>query len=276
MNPLENFVASRQTRDIHKWTNYFEVYERHLSAFRGQPLVMLEIGVCEGGSLKMWRSYFGESATLIGADINEACRAFADTRIHIEIGDQEDPSFLERLASTYGPFDIVLDDGGHTMKQQIVTIETLFPHVKEGGVFIVEDTHTSYWPGFGITEHEPFMEYAKRLVDKINGWFVVSAKDPVTDWTRTVRGLHFYPSVVVLEKGTVTEPRPVRSGEGRLGTAFHEAFMPSLRGKTLLHDLVWTCKSAWYRVIGNRWMSDYYAGCVRLRREQAAGKSPHS
>lgn len=276
MNDLEGFFASRKARDIHKWTNYFDIYERHLSPFRGQPIVMLEIGVCEGGSLRMWRSYFGDAATLIGVDINEACRAFADTRIHIEIGDQQNPAFLERLAATYGPFDIVLDDGGHTMRQQIVTIETLFPHVKEGGVFIVEDTHTSYWPGFGIATSESFMDYTKRLVDAVNGWFIVSGRQPVTTWTRTVRGLHVYPSVVVLDKGVVVEPRLVRSGEERPSGSFHESFVSSLAGKTPLHDVVWACKSLWYRLIGNRLMSDYYAGCIRLRRTQGAGASPRS
>lgn len=271
MNPLENFFSTRQTRDIHKWTNYFEVYDRHLSAYRDKPVVMLEIGVCEGGSLKMWRSYLGDVATLIGADINEECRVFADTRTHIEIGDQQDTSFLERLAATYGPFDIILDDGGHTMKQQIVTLETLFPHLRNGGVFIVEDTHTSYWPGFGVVDHESFMDYAKRLVDGINGWFVVSGTEPVNTWTRTVRGLHFYPSMVVLEKDVVEEPRFVRSGEERPGIPFRESFASSLDGKTALHDVVWRFKSAWYRLIGNHVMGDYYAGCIRLRRAQASG-----
>jgi hypothetical protein len=185
-------------------------------------------------------------------------------------------SFLERLAETYGPFDIVLDDGGHTMKQQIVTIKTLFPHVKNGGVFVVEDTHTSYWPGFGIAAHECFMNYAKRFVDSINGWFIVSGRNPVTDWTRSVRGMHVYPSVVVLEKGVVVKSRPVRSGERRPGVPFHRSFISSLQGKTALHDLLWVCEATWYRLIGHRLMSDYYSGCIRLRREQAAGNHPPS
>lgn len=269
MPGLRAIFDQRTEGDVHKWTNYFSVYERHLAALCDKPIVFLEIGICDGGSLKMWRSYFGPRATIVGIDVNPACRRFADDGTHVEIGDQADPDFLEGIARKYGPFDVVLDDGGHTMRQQRVTLDTLFPHVKENGLFIVEDTHTSYWPAFGVSREKSFMDYAKELVDRLNGWFIVSRRDPVDAWTRNVAGMHFYPSMVVFEKAPVDEPLPVRSGCAETAVGFQRQFAGSLVGKTPWNDIVWGIKAMQYRLLGNPLVSDYYLGCIRLRREQS-------
>ena len=94
----------------------------------------------------MWQRYFGPDAVIVGVDIDDAAVRADQGRFVVELGDQADPEFLRGLHETYGPFDVVIDDGGHTMQQQIVTAETLFPLIKDDGLLIVEDTHTSYWP----------------------------------------------------------------------------------------------------------------------------------
>src|SRR6478735_7675915 len=97
MNDLEQHFRSNTGRLIHKWDHYFEIYERHFSRFRGTEVVVVEFGVSHGGSLQMWKKYFGPKAKIIGIDINPACKALEEEQIEVIIGSQEDKSFLASL-----------------------------------------------------------------------------------------------------------------------------------------------------------------------------------
>ena len=122
--------------------NYLAVYEEVLEPYRAKAdLLVLEIGVRDGASVRVWQDYF-PAAQIVGIDILESCRAHADSRITIEIGDQSDHAFLRTIGDKYRP-DVVLDDGSHLWSHQIDTFRMLFPHIKQGGVFICEDLHTS-------------------------------------------------------------------------------------------------------------------------------------
>lgn len=163
----ELFLAGHDGR-VHRWHHYFDAYERHLSRYRGQPLRMLEIGVQFGGSIGMWADYFGDQATLVGVDIDPEVARFDKMRpnINIRVGDQRDTDFLNSLEEEFGPFDIVLDDGGHTALQQIDSFNFLYPGMTEDGVYICEDTHTSYWDSYkDSAPNVTFMQYTKRLID---------------------------------------------------------------------------------------------------------------
>ncbi len=200
-DPLFGYFSSKRSgRVLDKWIHYLPIYSRHFAPFRGRPLRMLEIGVYRGGSLDMWNWYFGRDAVIVGVDIDEGARTASDPRNPIEIGDQSDPEFLAAVERKHGPFDIVLDDGGHEMRQQIVTIETLFPKLVDGGVFLVEDTHTSYWDrwGGGRGRDGTFVEWSKNRIDDVNGYHQPGAVDRL--WTDHVDGVHFYDSVVVIDK----------------------------------------------------------------------------
>lgn len=200
MNDLEAYFESNTGGLIHKWMHYFEIYERHLARYRGQDLVFMEFGVSQGGSLQMWKHYFGARARIIGVDVNPACKGLEEPQIEIRIGDQEDRGFLRALAREFPRVDVVLDDGGHTMPQQIHTFEELFPHVHENGVFLCEDVHTSYLRRFGggLERRGTFIEFSKRLIDQLHAWH--HSGDTVPAFTRTAHGLHFYDGVVVIEK----------------------------------------------------------------------------
>ncbi|MGI8679517.1 MAG: class I SAM-dependent methyltransferase [Jatrophihabitans sp.] len=208
-NPLQQYFAANSGRLLHKWHHYFDIYHRHLAKFRGTPISLLEIGVFHGGSLHMWRDYLGPSAHIIGVDVDSRCAALADARAEVVIGDQEDRSFLTRLCDRAGPFDVTIDDGGHTMSQQVTAFDVLWPAVRESGIYLVEDRHTNYWPtyGGGLRREGTFIELTKRLVDQVNAWH---SKDPsftVDSFTRSVSGLHIYDSIVVLDKASVQPPR---------------------------------------------------------------------
>ena len=215
MNDLETYFRSNKGRLIHKWMHYFEVYDRHFARFRGQPVNVLEFGVSQGGSLQMWKHYFGPAAKIFGADIVPACKQFEEEGVRIFIGDQADRGFLRELVKSLPPIDILIDDGGHTMAQQVATFEECFPAMQPHGVYLCEDLHTSYWRKFGggYRRRGTFIEYAKGLVDGLNAWY---SKQPrrfsVDDFTRSAHSMHFYDSIVVIERRPMVPPHDEMTG----------------------------------------------------------------
>jgi hypothetical protein len=209
-NDLLCYFENNKKRLIYKWMHYFEIYDRYFSKFRGTDVHFLEIGVSHGGSLQMWKDYFGGKARLFGVDVNPFCQKFEEEQVTIFIGDQADKSFLARLKREMPRLDIVLDDGGHTMEQQINTFEALYPHISAQGIYLCEDTHTSYWKRFGggYRKRGSFVEHSKNLVDGLHAWhFEKADQKDVSEFTKSTYGIHFYDSIVVLEKRPI--PRPV-------------------------------------------------------------------
>ena len=115
----------------------------------------------------MWRDYFGPKARIIGVDLNPDAKKWEEYGFEIFIGSQSDEHFWSNFKAKLGGIDIVLDDGGHTYEQQIITTECLLGAINDGGLLVVEDTHTSYMRGFG-PQHYSFIEYAKKKIDDIN------------------------------------------------------------------------------------------------------------
>lgn len=201
-NPLyAHFLANRAHAVLDKWIHYFPIYHRHLERFRGRPIRLLEVGVYRGGGLDLWQSYLGVQAHIVGTDIDETAQRSVMGRFTVAVGDQADADFLRRLNDQHGPFDVIIDDGGHTMEQQITTVETLFPLLNDEGVFIVEDCHTSYWPdyGGGLDEAGSFIEWTKRRIDDLHARYA-TAVDQSSVWAQHVDGMHVHDSVVVLDK----------------------------------------------------------------------------
>jgi hypothetical protein len=119
----------------------------------------------------MWRDYFGPEARIIGIDLNPNAKRWEKDGFEVHIGSQSDPAFWKTFFEFVGPVDIVLDDGGHTFEQQIVTVHNCIPNIKEGGLMIVEDTHTSYFKEFGFPTKYSFIEWTKKLIDNVNSRF---------------------------------------------------------------------------------------------------------
>lgn len=219
MNDLERYFTNNTENLIKKWKHYFEIYDRHFSKFRGTEVHILEFGVFQGGSLKMWKDYFGPNAKIYGVDINPPCKQFEEDQIQIFIGDQEDKTFLQSLADAIPRIDILIDDGGHTMRQQIYTFEVLFPYVSPEGIYLCEDLHTSYWKKFGggYRKRGTFIEYSKNFIDALHAWH---SKQPdrfqVSDFTKSVYGLHYYDSILVIEKQPREKSFIVKTGEKRV------------------------------------------------------------
>lgn len=236
MNDLERYFRANTGRLIHKWHHYFEIYDRHLARFRGTDVHVLEFGVAQGGSMQMWKDYFGPRCRIYGVDKNPACKAAEEERVEILIGDQEDRQFLRSLADRVPRIDVLIDDGGHRMKQQIHTFEELFPKVDAHGVYICEDLHTSYWKNFdgGYGRRGTYIEYAKRLIDQLHAWHSQSRALQVGEFTRAVHGLHFYDSVLVIEKRPIEAP--VNSKTGTASIPDYHSARPRL-GKRIERSL---------------------------------------
>jgi cephalosporin hydroxylase len=202
------FSANRAGRTLDKWIHYFPIYERHLARYRGRAVRLLEIGVYGGGGLDLFQAYLGPDATLVGIDIDESTRIATAGGHPVEIGDQADPDFLERVVSEHGPFDIVVDDGGHTMVQQVTSVETLFPLLTDGGTYIVEDSHTSYWPDYADQgpDRPTFVEWAKRRIDDLHAYHHSSAEELEAPWQTHLGAIHAYDSVVVLDRARHDPP----------------------------------------------------------------------
>jgi SAM-dependent methyltransferase len=209
MNDLQNYFENNPGRLINKWMHYFEIYDRYFSRYRGTDVHFLEIGTGHGGSLQMWKDYFGEKAKLFSVDINPLAKKFEDEQTRIFIGDQGDKKFLAELAEQIPRIDILFDDGGHKMEQQISTFEVLYPRVAADGVYLCEDLHTSYWKSYagGYRKKGSFIEYSKNFIDFIHAWHSKWVKKAAPEeFTQSTYALHYYDSVLVIEKRPIQKP----------------------------------------------------------------------
>jgi tetratricopeptide (TPR) repeat protein len=215
-NPLIEYLENNNNgRVVNRWRHYFDIYHRHFARFRGQRLTMIEIGVFNGGSLLMWRDYLGPQATIVGVDINPGCEKFSAPGIDIVIGDQADRMFLRSLSDRYPDVAILLDDGGHQMHQQIATFEELYPRLRSDGVYLCEDIHTSYMSSFGggYRQTQTFIETVKPLIDRLNAFHSRDhSQFAPDDFTCTTDSMHFYDSVLVIEKKPRMQPEEVVYG----------------------------------------------------------------
>ena len=165
----------------------------------------LEIGVFKGGSLEVWRDYLGPRATIFGIDIDPDCAAYVDAPNQVRIGSQADPKFLREIVAAMGGVDVVLDDGSHVARHQTISFATLFPLLSDGGLYMIEDTHTSYWPGWffgGLKRKGTAVELIKETIDDMHRWY---------HWQKRpshgpVRAVHAYDSVAVIEKQATPPP----------------------------------------------------------------------
>jgi hypothetical protein len=201
MSNLWGSFLNHEGRVAQKMTHYFPAYERHFSRYVNRPVVFWEIGVGEGGSLQLWKRYFGPYAQIVGLDIRDKSK-FEEDQIAIRVGDQADPAVLQGLLDEFGSPDVLLDDGSHVMSDIEATFRFLYPRLARDGVYVVEDLHTAYWPDFGGGLRAPgsFIEIAKDFIDALNADHAKGAVSP-TEFTATTLSMHFYDSMVVFERG---------------------------------------------------------------------------
>ena len=231
-------LDTRHRGAVIKHNHFFDIYDSHLSHLQDKKeFKILEIGVYNGGSLFMWKNYFPH-ADIIGIDIDSYTKRWIDEKrdIKIHIGDQCDIKFLQKVVDEEGPFDLIIDDGGHENNQIITSLEFLFDHLKEDGIYVVEDTFASYYPEYSCdknkdTFNNPLnpilksfdpkktsMEFLKNLTDKLNCWAYrdkeakhLKKKGKLDSYEKGIYAIHFYDSIVFINKF----PRPGSKSFGK-------------------------------------------------------------
>jgi hypothetical protein len=218
----ERLYAAHEGPLIHKWHHYLSLYERYFGPYRNgftdvagrRPLRFLEIGVSHGGSGTFWRRFFGPDATIYGIDIDPRCALLdGNAGVKIRIGSQADPSFLKSVVEEMGGVDVVLDDGSHVASHQRASLDTLFPMLSIGGLYMIEDCQTAYWPGYegGYGRAGTAVEVTKAMIDDMHHWYH-SGGQTVRATRGFVTGLHFHDGVIAIDKAP--EPQPVHSKMG--------------------------------------------------------------
>lgn len=194
-----------------KWGvhHYTPRYERHFAPFRDRKLVVVELGVGGysrrrqgGASLRMWKWFFPR-AQVVGVDIED--KSFVDEpRIRCFQGSQTDAALMDRIVAEYGAPTIVVDDGSHLPPDVIESFRILFPHLADGGLYVIEDIQTSYWPDWqgslDVDDPHTSMALVKRLLDGLNHEELLPPHEPSYTDLHVV-AVHCYHNLVVIEKG---------------------------------------------------------------------------
>ena len=198
MNDLEKYFHMMAKRSMNKWSNYFNIYDAHFSRFRGTAVNVLEIGIGEGGSLQMWKWYFGSKSKIFGIDHQER-KLFKEARIETFKCDQENIEEMTEILVMLPKIDIIIDDGGHTMDQQLATFQVVYPFISDTGIYLCEDIHSSFLPEFGGDTKRTFLAVMKKHIDQLTA-SRSQGEIPITDFSLTTDSMHFYNGVVVIEK----------------------------------------------------------------------------
>ncbi len=194
---------------------YTQHYQNHFNKFRNQKINILEIGIggyenpkAGGDSLRMWKRFFSKG-NIYAIDIYD--KSFHDeNRIKTFKGSQVDSDFLKSVITEIGELDLIVDDGSHINEHVVATFELLFPHLKEGGIYVVEDTQTSYWKSFGgestnLKSSNTLLNYFKTLTDCLNHKeFMIENYTP-SYYDKNIISMHFYHNMVFIYKGKNNE-----------------------------------------------------------------------
>ncbi|QNM84163.1 class I SAM-dependent methyltransferase [Polaribacter pectinis] len=195
--------------------SYTQHYTTHLKRFRYKKINLLEIGVggydnpkAGGQSLRMWKRYF-LFGKIFSLDIFDKSQ-LQEKRIKIFKGSQVDKDFLNKVTNEIGELDIIIDDGSHINEHVIESFKLLFPKLKDGGVYVVEDMQTSYWEDFGgdskdLKNPKTMMNYFKSLTDSLNNQEFLIPNYQQNYFDKKIISMHFYHNMVFIYKGNNDE-----------------------------------------------------------------------
>lgn len=206
--------------DADKWGGHWYTphYQRYLESLRDEQVKVLEIGVggyddpaLGGASLRMWKHYFWRGQ-IYGLDIN-AKHDVTEPRLRTLLGDQGDTGLLADIIAEYGPFDVVIDDGSHIGEHVRASFSAIYPTLRPGGCYIIEDMQSSYWPGWGgsidLNAPSTSMALVKELLDGLNHQEQIRTTSQVpSPIESTVTGVHVHHNMAIIEKGTNNEQGP--------------------------------------------------------------------
>ena len=180
-----------------KWSNYFEIYENIFRKFVNKKITFVEIGIGDGGSLFMWKNFFGKKARIIGIELNPEAKKLEKFGFEIFIGNQSEPLFWKQFYNKVGKIDILLDDGGHKNIQQITSFMESYKFINPNGLIAIVDTHTSYMKkkGFNNPSKYSFINFCNTLIESIH------RRNPMLDkrlnnFSKKIESIFFFDSIV--------------------------------------------------------------------------------
>ncbi|MGP3713385.1 glycosyltransferase [Brucella sp. RRSP16] len=169
---LLSLYRSHKGKVSDKWLSYLLDYSDFLKKFRNFPVRILEIGIQNGGSLEIWAKFFPNAKLIVGCDINPLCGnlTYSDDRIKVIVGDANNQHTYSSITALSEEYDIIIDDGSHMSSDIVRSFARYFPRLSNGGLFIAEDLHCSYWGGFegGIEAPYSAVNFFKRVADYVN------------------------------------------------------------------------------------------------------------
>ena len=187
---LDDLMIRYKTHKSSLHHDYAESYSNAFAPLKDKAIKFLEIGIDEGDSVRVWEGYFSR-AELHFIDIKTSC-FYKSTRSHYHIADQQDAQQLSAvMQQTGGNFDIIIDDGGTSMAQQVTSFSTLFPHVKSQGLYIVENLNSSYWEESKGTKELTTIHLLKTLVDQAS---------PSSWCKKEIHSIAFYSNLAIIIK----------------------------------------------------------------------------
>lgn len=159
--------------------DYLRHYDRLFARFRHEAITLIEIGIDQGASLRMWPRYFTK-ATIVGIDVQPDKTKHASDRVIVEIGSQANLGFITGLCKRYDP-TIIVDDGSHQARDVLYTFQTMFPFVRPGGIYVMEDLYLHFGhnaKGYAATATTLPSDYIFRLGNNL----VSNAMDPAENY----------------------------------------------------------------------------------------------
>jgi hypothetical protein len=184
-------------------TGFLEIYENYFKELKEKKINILEIGVENGDSLRIWRDYFS-NANICGLDIVK--KNFTINNVEILCGDQSDHKFLDFVIEKYKKFDIIIDDGCHVSNYIINTFGYLFDYLSDGGLYVIEDLQTSYIPRYGgsrinLNKKNTSMNFIKSLSDSINYEHNDKPFFKKKKFDGLIKSVHTHQNISFIEKG---------------------------------------------------------------------------
>lgn len=254
---LQEFIRSRSSTDkrVQKWTSYLPTYERYFGPLRGCDVNILELGVQSGGSQEMWLHFFGPMAHSYGVDMEAKVLAFNNARITNMIGDIGSAAFLESVCDRIPRLDVIIDDASHISWHMIFAFRKLWPCLKPGGLYLVEDIESSYKlrAPFNGGPRIPgtFIEFAKATVDDLQAFWSCPVSPSMnhnlrchegqesgvrpSNVTRTMQGMYVHDGIVVFEKALQPKvPAANMDGGGLMLKKRFQAYEGAVDGKPAL------------------------------------------
>lgn len=201
-----------------KWGAHYYTphYDHHFNLFKQKEINLIELGIGGysdpnhgGASLRMWKDYF-QSGNIYGVDIYDKNK-IEEKRIRTFQGSQTDEVFLKKIVMEIGNPEIIIDDGSHINSDIITSFQILFPLLKIGGIYVIEDVQTSYWPSYGgdstnLQNKSTAVNFFKSLIDSLNYQEIIKDSCQPSYFDRHIISIHFYHNIIFIYKGENDEP----------------------------------------------------------------------